>query len=176
MAHDRIIFRSYAVLFQFKKCLFLYLQIILSFCICINICVQYISHSIIFHIYVILYHLIFECSYFLFQSIEIDTTTQPGTSTSTSSTPLSPRHQPARMSVEIATQTQESFLKEQLTVDPSSCRVCGEDQSDQRRLWVGCSFKNCNFWVHAMCRGIGSKTKSSLSKIKFHCPKHIGSS
>jgi hypothetical protein len=38
-------------------------------------------------------------------------------------------------------------------------------------MWINCSEKNCEFWVHALCVGIVGK-KEDIEVINYYCPKH----
>lgn len=57
--------------------------------------------------------------------------------------------------------------------DEVKWRMCGEAQLKTRTLWVGCSQPKCNFWVHARCLHIRTKSQRALSRIEWFCPQHL---
>ena len=59
------------------------------------------------------------------------------------------------------------------------CGTCGEryveevEAGKKRPVWLGCSQKNCDYWVHARCLGFIVRSENAFDNIRsFYCKDH----
>ena len=57
------------------------------------------------------------------------------------------------------------------------CKVCNKPYQDSEEkktgnIWIGCSYKKCNVWVHAKCEGFVGRTEEDFSSLKYFCKSH----
>ncbi|KAK3108985.1 hypothetical protein FSP39_020304, partial [Pinctada imbricata] len=55
------------------------------------------------------------------------------------------------------------------------CRKCGRENIGKykKQVWLGCSKKPCNYWVHAVCVNVIVKKEEHTKNIDYYCDEHI---
>ena len=67
-------------------------------------------------------------------------------------------------------------------IDEKHCRICHikfESTTDiaSDSPWMGCGGqgkggKECNYWVHSVCKGFADALEEDIERLTFYCPEH----